>query len=97
MDGLDVTAPTRSFSSETPVRVETVRTDRASDPIATILNQNLSFPEARRALMAEFERRYVDHALRRSNGHVGRAAQSAGIAGRYFRQIKARARRTASL
>jgi DNA-binding NtrC family response regulator len=64
----------------------------SSDAIESVLELELSYPEAKKRVAAEFDRRYVAHALRTSDGHVGRAAQASGIAGRYFRQIRARTR-----
>jgi DNA-binding NtrC family response regulator len=65
-----------------------------TDAIEAVLELELSYPEAKRRVTAEFDRRYVAHALRSSDGHVGRAAAASGIAGRYFRQIRARTRAT---
>jgi DNA-binding NtrC family response regulator len=63
-----------------------------TDAIEAVLALELSYPEAKKRVAAEFDRRYVAHALRTSDGHVGRAAAASGIAGRYFRQIRARTR-----
>lgn len=65
-----------------------------ADTIEAVLELDLSYPEAKKRVSAEFDRRYVAHALRCSDGHVGRAAAASGIAGRYFRQIRARTRVT---
>lgn len=77
----------RSESVDTPIASE-----RESDPIERILALGLPFPEAKKLLMREFEQRYVARALENSGGHVGKAAQMSGIAGRYFRLIRARNR-----
>ena len=39
-----------------------------------------------------FERRYLDHVLAASGGHVGKAAAAAGIARRYFQVLRSRVR-----
>lgn len=40
---------------------------------------DLSFPEAKQRVIADFERRYLTRALRRSRGNVSRAAEEIGI------------------
>lgn len=47
-------------------------------------------PAARHDVVAEFERRYVTHALEEHGGHVGRAAEACGIGRRYFQMIRAK-------
>ena len=60
------------------------------DPIDAVLAQDLSFPEARERVVAEFERRYLERVLGAHGGNVARAAAASGIARRYFQIIKAR-------
>jgi DNA-binding NtrC family response regulator len=52
----------------------------------------LSLPlgEARQRVVEEFERRYVERMLESHRGNVTRAAESAGVARRYFQILKAR-------
>jgi hypothetical protein len=47
-------------------------------------------PVARRRLIAEFERRYLEHVLAMHDGNVTRAALASGIALRHFQTINAR-------
>ena len=53
---------------------------------------DLPFTEARRRVIEEFERRYVERLLERHGGNVSRAAEAAGIARRYFQIVRARRR-----
>ncbi len=62
-----------------------------SDPVSQVIAMRLSLPDARRALMDEFERRYVAAALERTEGNVSEAARTSGVARRHFQTLKARA------
>jgi DNA-binding NtrC family response regulator len=62
------------------------------DAFARVLESELPLVEARMQLVAEFERRYVHHALARSGQNVTRAARASGIAPRYFQVLRARYR-----
>ncbi len=64
-----------------------------TDSIERILAMKLPLTRARQALVADFERRYVERALDEHEGNVARAAASAGIARRYFRLLRARTQR----
>ncbi len=64
----------------------------ADDFIASVLSEQLPFPDARHRVVAEFERRYVDDLLTRHNGNVTHAARASGIAHRYFQLVRARSR-----
>jgi len=57
-----------------------------------VFDQALQLPlgEARQMVVAEFERRYVERMLDNHGGNVTRAAESAGVARRYFQILKAR-------
>jgi DNA-binding NtrC family response regulator len=57
-----------------------------------IFEQNLSFPEARARVVAEFERFFVERILAKHGGNVSRAAAASGIARRYFQVLKTRHR-----
>ncbi len=63
-----------------------------SDAVAEVLSQNLPFPRARDLVLADFERRYVEHVLAEHGGVVSRAAAASGIARRYFNILRARNR-----
>ena len=65
----------------------------ADDPMAALLAERLPLPIARRRLREEFERRYVAMMLADHDGNVSRAAAAAGIARRYFQQVRARAQK----
>jgi two-component system, NtrC family, response regulator HydG len=54
---------------------------------------DLPLGEARQEVVAEFERRYVERMLEKHGGNVTRAAESAGVARRYFQILKARVAR----
>jgi DNA-binding NtrC family response regulator len=66
----------------------------APEPISVdqIIEQALTLPlgEARQRVVVEFERRYVRRVLDRHSGNVTHAAESAGVARRYFQILKAR-------
>jgi two-component system response regulator HydG len=74
---------------------ETAPSPSSSDgrELAQIVEQALDGPlgEARQRVVEEFERRYIQRILGRHGGNVTRAAESAGIARRYFQVLKARA------
>jgi DNA-binding NtrC family response regulator len=53
---------------------------------------NLSLPEARARVVAEFERYFVERILAKHNGNVSHAAAASGIARRYFQILKTRNR-----
>jgi two-component system, NtrC family, response regulator HydG len=57
-----------------------------------VFEQALLLPlgDARQVVVAEFERRYVERMLDNHGGNVTRAAESAGVARRYFQILKAR-------
>ncbi|MBI5532036.1 MAG: sigma 54-interacting transcriptional regulator [Deltaproteobacteria bacterium] len=62
----------------------------SQDFIDQIANSSLPFPFARQQVMEEFERRYLEVALKRHGGNVTKAAAASGIARRYFHMLKAR-------
>ncbi len=57
-----------------------------------VFEKALALPlgDARQMVVAEFERRYVERMLDTHGGNVTRAAESAGVARRYFQILKAR-------
>ncbi len=67
----------------------------ASGDHRDVFDRALELPlgEARQEVVAEFERRYVERMLERHGGNVTRAAESAGVARRYFQILKARVAR----
>jgi hypothetical protein len=60
------------------------------DAIADVVDRDLALVPARHEILAEFERRYVDHALEKAGHNVARAAANSGIAHRYFQVLKSR-------
>ena len=61
-----------------------------TDIIERVLELNLSLPEAKRLMVAEFERRYIARVLASQRGNVTRAAAVSGIARQHFYRIKAK-------
>jgi transcriptional regulator with GAF, ATPase, and Fis domain len=61
-----------------------------SDWLESILATTAAFPIARRKVLKEFERRYVERILAAHDGNVAHAARASGLALRYFRLVKAR-------
>ena len=62
------------------------------DSIDRVLDLELTFPESRERVVAEFERRYIERVLAQHGGNVARAAAASGIARRYFQIVRARQR-----
>jgi transcriptional regulator with GAF, ATPase, and Fis domain len=62
-----------------------------SDVFESLLSLGLPFSAARERMIEEFERRYVERALREHGDNVVKAAAASGIARRYFHILKARA------
>jgi DNA-binding NtrC family response regulator len=65
---------------------------RPLDALSKVIESDLPFVDARNAVLAEFEKRYVDRALARSGRSVARAAAASGIAHRYFQVLRSRYR-----
>jgi transcriptional regulator with GAF, ATPase, and Fis domain len=63
------------------------------DVIDEALRLELPLSQARERVVAEFERRYVEHMLERSQGVVSHAAKAAGVARRHFQRVRARGSR----
>jgi DNA-binding NtrC family response regulator len=55
-----------------------------------ILVADVSYSEARRRLLVEFEQRYVERMLQAHSGNITRAAAASGLARRNFQLIRAR-------
>jgi transcriptional regulator with GAF, ATPase, and Fis domain len=55
-----------------------------------IMTTTSAFPLARRKVLDEFERHYVQRILAAHGGNVAQAARASGLALRYFRLVKAR-------
>jgi DNA-binding NtrC family response regulator len=64
--------------------------DSPLDFIEQVLRQRLPLPVARERVVHEFERRYLDDALRAHEGNVTHAARDSGIALRYFQLLRSR-------
>ena len=64
----------------------------AGSPVDELVDLDLPLPEARRRIVEEFERRYVERALARHGGNISRAADASGVGQRYFRMIRAKLR-----
>jgi two-component system response regulator HydG len=64
--------------------------DAVRDVVGEVIAEGLSFPQARQRVLEAFEERYVDAVLERNGGNISKAAESAGIARRYFFTIRSR-------
>ena len=64
----------------------------ADDPIERVLAMKLPLLQARRVIVAEFERRYIERIVDAHGGNVVHAARASGIARRYFQLLRKRAR-----
>ena len=58
------------------------------DFVDEILARNLVLADSREAVLAQFEKRYIEHVLAAHNGNVTRAAAAAGVARRYFHVLR---------
>jgi|CZKU01.1.fsa_nt_gi two-component system response regulator HydG len=58
--------------------------------LEAILAGGMPYPVARRRVVEEFERRYVERVLAEHGGNVTHAAKASGLGLRYFRLVKAR-------
>ena len=61
-----------------------------ADMLEDVLALDLPFSQAKRAAIAAFERRYVEHVLAQHRGNVSAASAASGIARRYFQMVKRR-------
>jgi transcriptional regulator with GAF, ATPase, and Fis domain len=77
---------TPSVSTRGPEELE------ASGWLEEILAARMPYPLARRRIVEEFERRYVERMLAEHGGNVTHAAKASGLGLRYFRLVKARQR-----
>ncbi len=62
------------------------------DPFRDAVASRMKLPAARRQLVREFERRYIQRVLDQAGGDTVRAAAMAGIARRYFNILRRRAK-----
>ena len=76
-------APPRSTAGLVP-------SGSSTDPLASLIAQELPFPIAREKAMELFEEQYVEHVLALNDGNVTRAARAAGIGRRYFQRVRER-------
>ncbi|HEY2515496.1 MAG TPA: sigma 54-interacting transcriptional regulator, partial [Polyangiaceae bacterium] len=60
--------------------------------VEQLLEADVSYSEARRRLLVEFEQRYVERMLAAHRGNITRAAAASGLARRNFQLIRARRR-----
>jgi DNA-binding NtrC family response regulator len=65
---------------------------RLAAAVEELLKADVSYTEARRRLLVEFEQRYVERMLIAHQGNVTRAAAASGLARRNFQLIRARLR-----
>ena len=63
---------------------------RPPDPVDPRLPASINYKEARSAVLAKFERRYLQTLLARTRGNVSKAARVGGINRSYLRQLIAR-------
>jgi DNA-binding NtrC family response regulator len=64
----------------------------AGDVFDEVLALDLPLTAARQRVVETFERRYVERVLAKHGGNVARAAESSGLARRYFQILRARQR-----
>ena len=62
----------------------------SGDFLDTLATSDVPLAEARRQVVAEFERRYIEKTLERHGGSTTRAAEASGLAKRHFQRLKAR-------
>jgi DNA-binding NtrC family response regulator len=76
--------------SELPEVSSEVASRQEPSWVQEILEADLALADARDQVLHEFERRYVERALRRTGGNVTHAARAAGVGRRHFQYLKAR-------
>ncbi|WP_394832121.1 sigma 54-interacting transcriptional regulator [Pendulispora rubella] len=75
---------TEIASARTPDR------DKPVDYLDHVLTMGLAMPSARQRVIREFERRFVERAVREHGGNVTRAAAASGLTRRYFHMLLAK-------
>lgn len=83
--GDDETNPRNAFRDE-------AREPSMDELCRRVLDADLALTASRDVIVADFERRFVRHALERHGGNVTRAAAASGIARRYFHVLRVRHR-----
>ena len=73
-----------------PARAPAAGAGDAGDWLGAIMSAHPAYPIARRKVLDEFERRYVERIVAAHDGNVAQAARASGLALRYFRLVKAR-------
>ena len=61
-----------------------------NDYIDAVVRSRSPLPRARQQVVAELERRYVEHMLALHDGNVTRAAEASGVGRRYFQIVRAK-------
>ena len=84
----ELDGPIAKSSASPPTDAST--DESTADPIGRLIDAGVPYSRARKRLLEEFERRYVDALLAKHDGNIARAAEEAGIARRYFALIHAR-------
>ncbi len=62
------------------------------DLMSRLLTMDVSLQQGRSLLVADYERRYVDMALKQHGGNMTRAAAASGLTRRYFHMLRAKLR-----
>jgi DNA-binding NtrC family response regulator len=78
------------YGEGAPIGTHSIPPGPSGDWVSAILAETDSFSEARRLVIEEFERRFVEQVLERHGGNVTRAAAAAGIAARYLRMLRSK-------
>jgi two-component system, NtrC family, response regulator HydG len=66
---------------------------QSQDFLLQTISEQLPLPVARARVVAELERRYIEHSLERHGGNVAEAAKASGVARRYFQLLRSGKRR----
>ena len=88
-----VLSPVSSGASATESDAEDTESEgstRCAAVLADVISFDVSYAEARRLLLLEFERCYVARMLVVHRGNITRAAAASGLARRNFQLIRAR-------
>ena len=83
--GDDATNPRHAFRDET-------REPSLDELCRRVFDADLALTASRDVIVADFERRFVRHALARHGGNVTRAAAASGVARRYFHVLRVKHR-----
>ncbi len=89
-DSRDANAPAQQGTGAFKEKPAPAVQSEIDDFISSVLGMDLPLPDARQRVVDEFERRYLERALKVHGGNVTKAAAASGVARRYFHLLRAK-------